>query len=106
MKKNVVKFEAFLEVLNHDFTIIGLTETWLHDQDCNLYVPEGYHIAKNHRESRNGRGVAVCVKDCIPFTKRNDLSILNCDIESVFFVEIDKDQVGASKNIVNYWNYL
>ena len=99
MKKNVIKFETFLEVLNHDFTIIGLTETWLHDQDCNLYVPKGYHIAENHRESRNGGGVAVCVKDCIPFTKRNDLSIFNCDIESVF-VEIDKDQVGASKNIV------
>ena len=99
IKQNVTKFETFLEMLNLEFTIIGLTETWLHDHDCNLYSLSGYHIAENHRESRNGGGVAVCIKDCISFTKRCDLSVFNCDIESVF-VEIDKDQVGSSKNIV------
>ena len=82
-----------------EFTIIGLIETWLHDHDCNLYNLSGYHIAEIHRESRNGGCVAVCIKDCISFTKRCDHSVFNCDIESVF-VEIDKDQVGASKNIV------
>ena len=99
IKQNVTKFETFLEMLNLEFTIIGLTETWLHDHDCNLYSLNGYHIAENHRESCNGGGVAVCIKDCISFTKRCDLSVFNCDIESVF-VEIDKNHVGASKNIV------
>ena len=83
IKQNVTKFETFLEMLNLEFTIIGLTETWLHDHDCNLYSLSGYHIAENHRESRNGGGVAVCIKDCISFTKRCDLSVFNCDIESV-----------------------
>ena len=41
----------------------------------------------------------MCIKDCISFTKRCDLSVFKCDIESVF-VEIEKDQVGASKTIV------
>ena len=99
IRQNVTKFETFLEMLNLEFTIIGLTETRLHDHDCNLYNLSGYHTAENHRESRNGGGVAVCIKDCISFTKKCDLSVFNCDIESVF-VEIDKDQVGASKNIV------
>ena len=80
IKQNVTEFEAFIGMLNLQLTIIGLTKTWLHDHDCNLYNLSGYHTAENLRKSRNGGGLAVCIKDCISFTKRCDLSVFNCDI--------------------------
>ena len=37
IKKNLASFENYLDLLQHEFSIIGLTETWLTDYDCNLY---------------------------------------------------------------------
>ena len=98
MKKNITNFESFLDLLDHDFTVIGLTETWLSECDCDLYK-HSYSIVTNHRESRVGGGVAICIQDQISVDKRDDISVYCSDIKSVF-VEIDKDQIGSSKNIV------
>ena len=90
MKKNITNFELFLDLLDHDFTVVGLTETWLSECDCDLYKLHGYSIVENHRESRVGGGVAICIQDQISVDKRDDISVYCSDIESVF-VEIDKD---------------
>ena len=73
-----------MDLLDHDSTVVGLTETWLIECDCDLYKLRGYSIVENHRESRVGGGVSVYCSD----------------IESVF-VEIVKDQIGSSKNVAN-----
>ena len=90
---------SILDLLDHDFTVVGLTETWPSECDWDLYKLHGYSIVENHRESRVGGGVAICIQDQISVAKRNDISVYCSDIESVF-VEIDKDQIGSSKNIV------
>ena len=99
MKKNIAQFESFLDLLDHDFTVVGLTETWLNECDCNLYKLDGYSIVENHRECRVGGGVALLVRDWLTVAERDDICVYNSDIESVF-VEIDKDQIRSSKNIV------
>ena len=33
MNKNINHFESFLDLLDHDFTVVGLTETWLSECD-------------------------------------------------------------------------
>ena len=99
MKKNIAQFESFLDLLDHDFTVVGLTETWLNECDCNLYKLDGYSIAENHRECGVGGGVALLIRDWLTVAKRDDICVYNSDIESVF-VEIDKDQIRSSKNIV------
>ena len=38
----VDNFENYLNMLNHDFTVIGLPETWLNDNDSDLYGLCGY----------------------------------------------------------------
>ena len=88
-----------MDLLDHDFTLVGLTETWLSECDCDLYKLHGYSIVENHRESRVGGGVAICIQDQISVAKRNDISVYCDDIESVF-VEVDKYQIGSDKNIV------
>ena len=64
-----------------------------------LYQPKGYNVIENHRDSRIGGGVALCIQDHLSVTKRPDISVYCSYIESVF-VEIDKDQLGSDKNIV------
>ena len=46
-----------------------------------------------------GGGVALLIRDWLTVAKRDDICVYNSDIESVF-VEIDKDQIRSSKNIV------
>ena len=41
---------------NHDFTVIGLSETLLNDNDSYLYSLCGYKILCHHRVSSAGRG--------------------------------------------------
>ena len=46
-----------------------------------------------------GGGVALLIRDWLTVAERDDICVYNSDIESVF-VEIDKDQIRSSKNIV------
>ena len=42
IKANITDFENYLNMMNIDFSIIGVTETWLSDVTCNFYSLEGY----------------------------------------------------------------
>ena len=37
IRKNLSEFEIYLQLLDHEFTIICLTETWLNDSFCEIY---------------------------------------------------------------------
>ena len=43
-------------MLNHDFTVIGLSETWLNYDDSDLYGLCGYKVIGHHRVNRAGGG--------------------------------------------------
>ena len=88
-----------LDGLQHKFSLLGVTETWLKDDDCDLYDIEGYNKLEKHRQNRSGGGVAIFIKDSIEYTIRNDLITFNEHIESVFF-EISKEHMNA-KNILS-----
>ena len=96
LRKNVGSFEILLDGLQHKFSLLGVTETWLKDDDCDLYDIEGYNKLKKHRQNRSGGGVAVFIKDSIDYTIRNDLITFNEHIESVF-IEIYKEHMNAKK---------
>ena len=76
-------------LLNHDFTVIGLSETWLKDADSDLYGLSGYKVMGHHRVNRAGGGSAVCVQDHVYFKERPDLSYFDEDCETVF-IEMEK----------------
>ena len=99
VRKNLDSFENYLNLLNHKFTVIGLSETWLSNDDYNLYGLSGYNFIGNHRSDRIGGGVAICLKENIAYTMRDDLSRFDDDIESIC-IEIEKDQNGCHKNFV------
>ena len=86
-------------MLKHEFTIVGLTETWLQNENDDLYCLNGYHFIGKHRVNRGGGVVAVCLKDHMAFSERNDISIFDDELESVF-IEIDKSQLYTDKNVI------
>ena len=96
---NLRKFDIYLDSLNHKFSFIGLSETWLNKHNKDLYGLQGYKGIHSVRAKRRGGGVSIYLKDSIEYFPRNDLSCQNNVMESVF-IEVDKDQVNKNKNVV------
>ena len=97
--KNLQNFESYLSNLNHDFSIIALSETWLKDHTVDLYNMKGYSSEHKYRKSRSGGGVSLYIMDSIEYCVREDLSIQNQYIESLF-IEIGKDGINKTKNVI------
>ena len=98
MIKNLNDFENYIGQLDHNFTIIGFSETWLQEFNCNLHGLNGYTIVERHRLTPGG-GVAVCISDDVNLMERQDLELFDENMESVF-VEIKKLQVQSHKDII------
>ena len=99
IRKNLSAFENYTKLLQYEFPIIGFSETWLTDHDCNLHNILGYEMIEKHRSSKSGGGVAICLKTGVEYAVRNDLGVFNDFLESVF-IEIDKSQFGTSRDLV------
>ena len=97
--KNLKHFEYFLAGLKHDFTFIGITETWLTNYNDDLYTLTGYNNVGKHRQDRKGGGVALYIKDHLTFKERSDLSIFNEEIET-YFIELNRCELGIGKNVI------
>ena len=98
-QKNLGTLEHFLSTLHHNFTIIGISESWLKDHNADRYGIEGYQAVHKYRPTRTGGGVSIFVQDSIDYFQRPDLCYQNKYIESIF-IEIDKDQVGKDRNVI------
>ena len=97
--KNLDKLEQYLKNLDHDFSIIGLTETWFKDSNVLTYNLSGYKHEHIFRKVKSGGGVSLFIKENYRYKIRNDLSKLNEYIE-VIFVELDRSWVNTAKNVV------
>lgn len=60
--------------LNKKFKVIGITETWLNDDNANGYELEGYKYAGVNRSNKKGGGVGIYVAEKINYKTRNDIS--------------------------------
>ena len=98
-QKNLYKLEQYLKNLDHDFSIIGLTETWFKDSNVLTYNLSGYKHEHKFRKVKSGGGVSLFFKENYSYKIRDDLSKLNEYIE-VIFVELDRSWVNTVKNVV------
>ena len=73
LQANLNDFDMYLKSLDFEFSCIGVSETWLHDGNCDLYDLTGYAFAERHRQTRKCVGVGIYVKYAISFQVRNDL---------------------------------
>ena len=47
-EKKIGSFGILSDGLWHTFSLLGVTETWLKDDDCDLYDIEGYDKLEKH----------------------------------------------------------
>ena len=76
-----------------------MTETWLHDYNCELYSLNGYNFVEAQRSGRSGGGVGIFLMNDIPYQKGPDL-IPEHKLYEYVFVEIDKDVFYKNRNII------
>ena len=101
LNKNNINLSSYLDNINHKFTIIAITETWLNESNADLFNFPYYQHICHYRDNRAGGGVSLFVKDTCSFIERKDMII---DTESKvcesLFIEIDGKSVGSNKNII------
>ena len=85
-----------LSLLNHNFTFIGLTETWFNEGNVKLYCPKGYNHEYFNRSDKKGGGVSLYIKKTVEYQLRSDLVCNNIGVECVF-IEIDKEVFSLQK---------
>ena len=96
---NYNQLNVLLDTIDHSFSIMGLSETWLDCEKYDLYQFQGYnHIGKTRCTQRGG-GVSLFIKDCYSFKERTDLSKFDDTFESLF-IEIHKSFTGHKKDII------
>ena len=70
------KFDALISYLNsldHKFSIIALTETWINNNDGNNFEIPGYNSTKLVTQNRIGGGISIFTRDDLNVKLRNDL---------------------------------
>ena len=61
IKNTFLELEA--DINNKGYDIVGITETWLGEEDGEEYNLEGYKLIRKDRIGKRGGGVALYVKD-------------------------------------------
>ena len=65
IRKNLGYFEVYLKALDYDFSLIGISETWLQDNTCDLFHLDGYNFFETHRTTKTGGGVGLFINEKI-----------------------------------------
>lgn len=100
IRKNNDYISTFLRSLEHSFSFICLSETWLCNDDALLYGFPHYQSEFCHRPSSSHGGAAIFISQLISYSRRLDIAINVTHCESVF-IELDKSFIeGADKNFI------
>ena len=77
-------FDNYMRMLNLDFSIIGVTETWLNDVTCELYGMGGYEFIAKHRTNKVGGSIGFFVMNGVSYKPGGGLTIFEHYCESMF----------------------
>ena len=87
--ENLTRFQALVASLSIKPSIIAINETWLSDTDFGPHhqLPD-YNFIHNHRTKGRGGGVGIYIQSSLPYTVRNDLSVMKNKIFESLFVDL------------------
>ena len=89
--KHIDELRCLLDVLNHTFDIIGITETRFHD-DNPLNTYPSISIFVKHTPTKTGCGGAgMYIKSCYEFDIIYKVSQSNADISESLFIELKRE---------------
>ena len=104
LDKNLDQITDYLKTLNHKFSIIAFSETWLKDkQNSPVFTQiDGFRLVRDDRIHKNGGGVALYISTDLNFRIRHDLNLPNhSDYESIF-IELELNTKNKIISVI-YW---
>ena len=99
IRANFSSLQLTLDNLGTHFTEIGVSETWINDQNSDLYNIEDYNLIETQRQLKKGGGVGIFLDNNVPYQIRPDI-FLNDDIFESLFIEIDNGIIQRDKTII------
>jgi len=102
LPKNNDQLTHFMSVLNHTFSVIALSETWVKDDTIEFYNMSQYNSVHSCRKDKVGGGVAIFVHNDFQFIIRKDI-VSNFDesnVESLFLEILSCSQFGKRNVII------
>ena len=84
--------KSLLARLTKQFSIIGISETWLNDNTYDLVNIQGYNYISNHRKDKTGGGVAVYLQDTLDYKILPKCTLSNSEVIESLFIEISVPQ--------------
>ena len=84
LNKNFNDIADFLSTLHDNFSVIGFSETWFTNNISPLINIDNYTLVDKHREGKRGGGVCMFVHNKISYKMRDDISVFDNIMESVF----------------------
>ena len=97
--RNLTKFESYLSGIDHTFSIIALSETWIKEDNKDLQNIEDYKSEHSYRADRGGGGVSMFVKNNLDYFIRDELGVNDRNIESLF-IELSKESINKSQDAI------
>ena len=77
ISKYLHELDQYLHVLNHNVSVIGISETWCQDYNVNSCDLPGYKADHIYMHIKVGGGVALYIKDNIAYHTRLYITKLN-----------------------------
>lgn len=101
LPKNYDYLLQYLSTLNHTFSILALSETWLNDEIVSAYSVSHYNAVHSCRQNKKGGGVSIFVDRNFQFIERQELSnsFDKIEVESLF-IEIQSSSSFGGKNVI------
>ena len=96
---NLSSFLSYLDNLDHTFSVIGLTETWLNPSNVSSYCIDGYNHVYRTRCLSKGGGISLFVSKYFVSSEMVDLRLVNEYIESLF-VKISNNNMSCVIGLV------
>ena len=80
-------------ILNMLFSVVAVSETWLHRSNSDLFNIPGYHFTSNSREHKLGGGVGLYIQSDMNFKPRIHFQSSDNSMYESVFVEIMRPHV-------------
>jgi hypothetical protein len=97
LSKNFSGLNVLLKTINHHFSIIATTETWIKAHNTTLFELEGYSQELLYRPTKAGGGTSMYISDKLNYKVRPDLDYLDNNIE-MLWVELDKTELNSNRS--------
>ena len=95
--KNHEDLSPLLANIDHKFSVLAITETWIKDDDPYDLNFDGYNSISNHRSDRTGGGVGLYIDEKLTYQVLTEYNISNSSVFESLFVEIC---IPNNKNIL------